>query len=255
MPELPEVETVMRGLRPVLQGHYIASVRLRRKDLRLPFPVDFAARLKGKRVEGLRRHAKYILASIEGGDCLLIHLGMTGRFTVHQPSGRTLNLGEFYFEEGEAAGNGAHDHVVFSLDDGTTVVYSDPRRFGVMDLFPESTAASHKLLKGIGVEPLGNDFNAEVLAQAFRGKKTPLKAALLDQKIIAGLGNIYVSEALYRAALSPTRKAATLVKGKQPDSRLEVLIRHIHDILNEAIEACGSTLNDFAHTDRAQRSH
>jgi formamidopyrimidine-DNA glycosylase len=255
MPELPEVETVMRGLSKVLVGRRITGVRLRRKDLRLPFPRGFAARLTGKRVEGLRRHAKYILALIEGGDCLLIHLGMTGRFTVHKPSGQTLNLGEFYFEEGEAAGNGTHDHVVFGLDDGTTIVYSDPRRFGVMDLFPESTAASHKLLKGIGVEPLGNDFNAEVLAQAFRGKKAPLKAALLDQKIIAGLGNIYVSEALYRAALSPRRKAATLVKAKQTDPRLEVLVHHIRDILNEAIEAGGSTLNDFAHTDGGEGSY
>ena len=255
MPELPEVETVMRGLARVLEGRRIASVRLRRRDLRLPFPADFATRLKGKKVEGLRRRAKYILVAIEGGDCLLVHLGMTGRFTVHAPSGRTLNLGEFYFEEGEAQGNGTHDHAVFVLDDGTTIVYSDPRRFGVMDLFPGSEAASHKLLKGIGIEPLGNDFHAEALALAFRGKGAPLKAALLDQKIIAGLGNIYVCEALYRGGLSPTRKAGTLARDKVTDPRLEVLVRHIRDILNEAIEAGGSTLNDFAHTDGGEGSY
>jgi len=255
MPELPEVETVIRGLRQVLEGRTIASVRLRRKDLRLPFPKDFAARLKGKKVEGLSRRAKYILASIEGGDCLLVHLGMTGRFTVHKPSGQTLNLGEFYFEEGEAAGNGTHDHVIFGLDDGATIVYSDPRRFGVMDLFPASAVASHKLLRGIGVEPLGNDFNAEALAKAFRGKAAPLKAALLDQKIIAGLGNIYVCEALFRGALSPKRRAGTLARAKKTDPRLEALVRHIRDILNEAIEAGGSTLNDFAHTDGGEGSY
>lgn len=223
MPELPEVETVMRGLAPALAGRRIVSVEQRRKDLRFPFPMGFAERLAGKRIEGLSRRAKYILAAIEGGDCLLMHLGMTGRFTI----GGTAD--------------GPHDHVVFRLEGGTHIVYNDPRRFGMMDLFAES--AGHKLLNGLGVEPLGNELNAEYLSAAFHKKAAPLKAALLDQRIIAGLGNIYVCEALHRAGLSPRRKAGT-VKA----SPLEALVRHIRDILNEAIAAGGSTLQDFAHT-------
>ncbi|HUR42924.1 MAG TPA: bifunctional DNA-formamidopyrimidine glycosylase/DNA-(apurinic or apyrimidinic site) lyase [Aestuariivirga sp.] len=247
MPELPEVEIVMRGLKPVLEGRRITAVAQRRKDLRFPFPKDFAARLTGKRVTGLSRRAKYILGSLEGGDCLLIHLGMTGRFTVVAPSGAARSLDRYYFEEGAGeGGNGTHDHVVFSLDDGTRIIYTDARRFGMMDLFSE--AGEHKLLRGIGVEPLGNGLNAAFLADAFRGKKAPLKAALLDQRIIAGLGNIYVCEALHRAKLSPLRKAGTLVRGSRIDPRLETLVRHIRDVLNDAIEAGGSTLQDFAHT-------
>ena len=247
MPELPEVETVMRGLKPVLEGRRVARVELRREGLRFPFPADFAQRLEGRRITSLARRAKYILASVEGGDCLLIHLGMTGRFTVLSAAG-PKNLGEFYFEEQAGkTGNGPHDHVVFSLDDGARLVYTDPRRFGVMDIFRES--GSHKLLRGIGVEPLGNELHAGYLAAKFKGKAAPLKAALLDQRVIAGLGNIYVSEALHRSALSPRRKAGTLVRKSAPDPRLETLVRHIRDILNEAIAAGGSTLNDFAHTD------
>ena len=249
MPELPEVEIVMRGLKPVLEGRRIASVALRRKDLRFPFPKDFSARLAGKRVTGLTRRAKYILGSIEGGDCLLIHLGMTGRFTIIGPSGPARGLDRYYSEASAGDGDGAHDHVVFSLDDGTRIIYTDPRRFGVMDLFSET--GGHKLLKGIGVEPLGNELNAAFLAEAFRGKQAPLKAALLDQRIIAGLGNIYVCEVLHRARLSPRRKAGTLVHGRQIDSRLDTLVRHIRDVLNAAIAAGGSTLQDFAHTDGA----
>jgi formamidopyrimidine-DNA glycosylase len=241
MPELPEVETVMRGLKPALEGRVIAQVETRRQGLRFPFPKDFAARLEGRRIAQLSRRAKYIIAAIEGGCNLLIHLGMTGRFTILPPAGRAQNLGEFYFEAG-GEGQGAHDHVVFILEDQSRVVYTDPRRFGVMDLFDDE----HKLLKGIGVEPLGNVFNAEYLAARFKGKATPLKAALLDQKIIAGLGNIYVCEALFRSKLSPARKAGTLKAG---DPRLDVLVRNIRDILAEAITAGGSTLNDFAHTD------
>ena len=252
MPELPEVETVMRGLKPVLEGRRIASVHLRRKDLRFPFPADFAGRLQGRRVLGLARRAKYILASIEGGDCLLIHLGMTGRFTVLGLKGKASNLGEFYFEEAAGEdGEGPHDHVVFALDDGTRVVYTDPRRFGMMDLFAESAAAGHKLLRGIGVEPLGNELNADYLAAKFKDKAAPLKAALLDQGIVAGLGNIYVCEALHRAELSPLRKAGTLARGRAADLRLETLVRHIRAVLIEAIAAGGSTLQDFAHTDGA----
>lgn len=249
MPELPEVETVMRGLKPVLEGRRIAAVDLRREGLRFPFPEGLSQRLTGQRIERLNRRAKYILMSLDGGDCLLVHLGMTGRFTVFGPAGKQ-NLGEFYFETSAGEeGHGPHDHVVLSLDDGTRVVYTDPRRFGIMDLFPEAEAPSHKLLREIGVEPLGNELSAAYLAERFRGKAAPLKAALLDQHIIAGLGNIYVCEALYRAGLSPRRKSATLVKKKGHDARLEDLVRHVREILAEAIRAGGSTLQDFAHTD------
>jgi formamidopyrimidine-DNA glycosylase len=249
MPELPEVETVMRGLKPVLEGRRIAGVTLRRDGLRFPFPAGFADRLTGQTIRSLTRRAKYILMSLDGGDCLLVHLGMTGRFTVFSPTGRR-NLGEFYFESAAGeGGEGTHDHVVLSLDDGTRVVYTDPRRFGIMDLFPECDATAHKLLHAIGVEPLGNELNASYLAERFRDKAAPLKAALLDQHIIAGLGNIYVCEALHRAGLSPKRKSGTLVKKSGADARLEELVRHIREILSEAIIAGGSTLQDFAHTD------
>jgi formamidopyrimidine-DNA glycosylase len=251
MPELPEVETVMRGLQPVLEGRRIASVALRRDGLRFPFPPDFAERLSGRTVTALWRRAKYILAGLDSGDILLVHLGMTGRFTVLSPQG-TRNLGEFYFETASGeGGDGPHDHVVLTLDDGTRVIYTDPRRFGIMDLFPEVQAADHKLLRGIGVEPLGNAFNEAYLAERFRGKAAPLKSALLDQHIIAGLGNIYVCEALYRAGLSPRRKARTLIRKKRNDARLSDLVRHIREVLGEAIAAGGSTLQDFAHTDGA----
>ncbi|MBC8037908.1 MAG: bifunctional DNA-formamidopyrimidine glycosylase/DNA-(apurinic or apyrimidinic site) lyase [Rhizobiales bacterium] len=253
MPELPEVEIVMRGLKAVLEGRRIAAVDLRRKDLRFPFPKDFAARLTGKRFTGLTRRAKYILGSLEGGDCLLIHLGMTGRFTVVAPSGTPRSLDRYYFESPAKDGTRTHDHVVLSLDDGTRITYTDPRRFGVMDIFSET--GGHKLLKGIGVEPLGNELNAILLAKSFRGKQAPLKAALLDQRIIAGLGNIYVCEALHRARLSPRRKAGTLARGRQIDPRLDALVRHIRDVLNEAIAAGGSTLQDFAHTDGASGAY
>lgn len=251
MPELPEVETVMRGLKPVLEGRRITSVSLRRAGLRLPFPEGFAERLSGCRVTGLWRRAKYILAGLDSGDVLLVHLGMTGRFTVLSGQGKR-NLGEFYFETAaDAAGQGPHDHVVLVLDDGTRVVYTDPRRFGIMDLFSETQVPVHKLLGGIGVEPLGNEFSADYLAERFRDKAAPLKSALLDQHIIAGLGNIYVCEALHRAGLSPRRKARTLVKKKGHDPRLAELVRHVREILAEAITAGGSTLQDFAHTDGA----
>jgi formamidopyrimidine-DNA glycosylase len=246
MPELPEVETVMRGLKPVLEGRVITAVSLKREGLRFPFPPGFAERLTGRRIESLSRRAKYILTSLDSGELLLVHLGMTGRFTVFG-GGASKNLGEFYFETGAGAeGAGPHDHVVLTLDDGTRVVYTDPRRFGIMDLFSCQEADSHKLLKDIGVEPLGNALHAGYLAERFRGKNAPLKSALLDQHIIAGLGNIYVCEALHRAGLSPKRKARTLVKRKGHDPRLDALVRHIREILNEAITAGGSTLQDFA---------
>jgi len=249
MPELPEVETVMRGLEKAMAGHRIARVELRRADLRFPFPPDFVTRLTGRRIEGFRRRAKYILADLDGGDCLLVHLGMSGRFAV-VTGARVHNLGEFYYEDAAAAdAKGPHDHVVIELETGTRVIYTDPRRFGLMDVFPGAEAAAHRLLGELGVEPLGNSFNAAHLAQAFAGKAAPLKAALLDQRLIAGLGNIYVCEALYRSGLSPRRKAGTLVKRGKGDPRLEDLARHIKAVLEEAIIAGGSTLRDYAQTD------
>lgn len=250
MPELPEVETVKRGLEPVLRGQKIADVALRRANLRFAFPPDFTDRLRGATVLGLVRRAKYILVACDNGTSLIIHLGMTGRFTVLKPEGDGANLGDFYFETGAAANAaGPHDHVVITLGNGCRVVYSDPRRFGMMDVVATADLHEHKLLRNIGVEPLGNELNAAYVATKFRDKKAPLKAALLDQNIIAGLGNIYVCEALHRSGLSPTRTAGSLVKAKSFDPRLDILVRHIKDILNEAIQAGGSTLQDFVGAD------
>ena len=250
MPELPEVETVKRGLEPVLKGHKIERVETRRAGLRFPFPKGFAERLSGARVHALSRRAKYILADLDNGFSLIVHLGMTGRFTVLSPKG-VSNLGEFYFEAGAGeSANGPHDHVVIHLEEGVRLVYSDPRRFGMMDVVETNAIGQHRLLKDIGVEPLGNELSAAYLVQKFKGKAAPMKAALLDQRIIAGLGNIYVCEALFRARLSPKRKA-----GSVKLERLEELVRHIRDILNEAILAGGSTLQDFQSTNGEQGSY
>ncbi len=250
MPELPEVETVKRGLEPALVGRVITRVDLRREDLRFPFPADFRARLEGARVTGLSRRAKYMLADTDRGDRLILHLGMTGRFTVLSASGRVATPGEFY-DGTQATGDGKHDHVVFHLDDGTRIVYADHRRFGLMDL--QRPGESHALLKDIGVEPLGNGLSGDYLRGAFTGKKAPLKAALLDQRIIAGLGNIYVCEALFRAGLSPKRKART-ISGKT-DPRTDDVVRHVRDILTEAIAAGGSTLQDYRGVDGAKGAY
>ncbi len=252
MPELPEVETVCRGLEPVMAGHVIERVMLRRKNLRFPFPENMAERLQGKRIGAMRRRAKYILASIEGGDVLLMHLGMSGRFTIHRPGGEIPGQpGSFHYEmpEGSPTGDGPHDHVIFQMEDGTRIVYTDHRRFGIMDLFAEDEAGDHKLLGALGVEPMGNELTAAYLNEAFRTKYSPLKAALLDQKIIAGLGNIYVCEALYRSGLSPRRLAHTITSQAGPTKRMERLVRIIRDVIGEAIEAGGSTLRDYAQAD------
>ena len=254
MPELPEVETVTRGLARVLTGRRIRRVELRRDGLRFPFPEGFAARLEGSLITGLSRRAKYILVNLDSSLCLLIHLGMTGRFTVLGDT--ALGHGEFYYKSETAkTGSGAHDHVVFTLDDGARVIYSDPRRFGIMDLLLESEMTTHKLLKDIGVEPLGNTLSSSYLAKKFHRKSAPLKAALLDQQIIAGLGNIYVSEALHRTGLSPKRKAGSLVRRKAVDPRLDELVRNVRNILNEAILAGGSTLQDFAGSDGVEGTY
>jgi len=252
MPELPEVETVRRGLETALLGRRIEKVALNRGDLRVPFPEGFARRLAGRRVETVGRRAKYLLVGLDRGATLLMHLGMSGRFTIHPPGGRRpLALGE-PDEEAEASGGASasgrsiHDHVTFLLDDGTRIVYTDPRRFGLMDLIDSATAADHKLLGSLGPEPLGNDFNAEHLRAALEGRETPLKLALLDQHVVAGLGNIYVCEALHRAALSPKRIAATLTRGRNSGERLEALVRAVRSVLDDAIAAGGSTLRNYA---------
>jgi formamidopyrimidine-DNA glycosylase len=253
MPELPEVETVMRGLEPAMVGHQIIRVELRRKDLRFPFPPRFRERLEGAHVDALTRRAKYILAHLDTGETLILHLGMTGRFTIAKANGVIANLGEFYYETGsEGDARGPHDHVVIDLDDGTRIIYSDPRRFGIMDIAAADERETHKLLKGIGIEPLGNELSGAWLAEQFRAKKAPLKAALLDQSIIAGLGNIYVCETLYRARLSPKRKAGTLVKKTSYDARLDMLASEIRAVLTEAIAAGGSTLQDYQGVDGAK---
>ncbi len=245
MPELPEVETVKRGLEPVLIGRKIIKVELRRANLRFAFPAGFATALEGATVLNLKRRAKYIVVDFEHDLSLIVHLGMTGRFTAVSPKGQN-NLGEFYFATGSpATADSPHDHVVVYLDDGVKLIYNDPRRFGMMDLSATSSLHEHRLLKDIGVEPLGNELSSAYVAAKFKGKAAPLKAALLDQTIIAGLGNIYVCEALHRAKLSPKRKARTLKLG---DKRLDDLLRHVRDILNEAIIAGGSTLQDFQNT-------
>lgn len=250
MPELPEVETVKRGLEPVLRGQKLVRVETRRANLRFPFPTDFAGSLEGATVQNLTRRAKYILVECDNGQSLIVHLGMTGRFTVLRPESEATNLGEFYFETGAGhKADGPHDHVVFTLGNGVRLVYSDPRRFGMMDVTATGQLHAHKLLKDIGIEPLGNELSGAHLAEKFRGKSAPLKSALLDQRVVAGLGNIYVCEALHRSGLSPTRKAGSLVKAKSYDPRLDVLVRNIKEILTEAIVAGGSTLQDFVGAD------
>src|SRR6185312_12872919 len=206
VPELPEVETVRRGLAPAMEGARLVKVEARRPDLRFPFPKDFAKRLAGQTVTGLGRRAKYLLADLSSGEVLLMHLGMSGSFRVEK-SGESTTPGEFHYPRGEA---GKHDHVVFQMSSGYTVIFNDPRRFGFMKLIPREKLDQESHLAPLGPEPLGNRFDAGTLAQSLQGKKTSLKAALSDQKVVAGLGNIYVCEALFRARLSPKRQASTI---------------------------------------------
>ncbi len=245
MPELPEVETVKRGLEPALLGRSFSRLELRRKDLRFAFPVGFAQTMQGAVVEALERRAKYILVHCSNGKTLILHLGMTGRFTVVKPGGERFEPGAFYHQTGGSAEPGPHDHVIWHLNDGSRILYNDARRFGFMDWADTSTRDEHKLLRDIGVEPLGNGFHLDHLIEKLRNKKAPMKAALLDQHVVAGLGNIYVSEALHRARILPKLQAGKLVRRRGPDPRLDHLVRHIKDILNEAIRAGGSTLQDF----------
>lgn len=232
MPELPEVETVMRGLLPSMEGEVITRADVNRPDLRWPFPERMADRLSGRRVLSMRRRSKYILADLDSGETLLVHLGMSGRMTV---SGDPL--GQFVHAHPQIA---KHDHVVFHMENGARVTFNDPRRFGAMDLLDTATADSHKLLAVLGPEPLGNDFHENHLVTAFKGRKTPVKSALLDQGIIAGLGNIYVCETLFRAGISPRREV-----GKISAPRVAALVPIIRQVLLDAIAAGGSSLKDF----------
>lgn len=236
MPELPEVETVRRGLEPAMTGFIIKKATINRPDLRWPFPPQMKERLTGARVTGLRRRSKYILTDLDTGESLLIHLGMSGRMLV---SGDPL--GQFTHDHPAAQ---KHDHVVFDMENGARITFNDPRRFGAMDLLDTATADSHPLLAKIGPEPLGNEFNESYLTTALKGKNSPIKSVLLDQRIIAGLGNIYVCEALFKAKIDPQCKAGSISK-KKADS----LVPIIRQVLSDAIAAGGSSLKDFRRAD------
>lgn len=246
MPELPEVETVRRGLAPYMEGQVIVRVEQRRPNLRFPFPENFCARLEEHALVAMGRRAKYLVADIEGGDALVMHLGMSGSFRVEFEDDGTVP-GTFHHERGKSE---AHDHVIFHMGNGARVIYNDPRRFGFMDLIARKDLGTCKHFKTMGLEPTGNAMSADYIAGCFKDKKTPLKAALLDQRYIAGLGNIYVCEALWRAGLSPERKAGSLTtKAGRASARLERLTVAIRDVIFEAIEAGGSSLRDYVHTD------
>ncbi|MDB5574607.1 MAG: mutM [Tardiphaga sp.] len=245
MPELPEVETVRRGLQQSMEVAVIVRAETRRGDLRFPFQPDFSARLDGQTVVSLGRRAKYLQADLSSGDVLLMHLGMSGSFRVVSNAAVTTP-GGFHHPRGD---DRTHDHVLFHMSNGAMIVFNDPRRFGYMKVLARADMASDPLLKDIGPEPLGNEFDAAMLAGACAGKKTSLKAALLDQRVVAGLGNIYVCEALFRSRLSPRRLAATLsTKKSAPTDHAVRLVEAIHAVLHQAIAAGGSSLRDHRQT-------
>jgi formamidopyrimidine-DNA glycosylase len=240
MPELPEVETVRRGLMPAMLGARVEKVELRRPDIRFPFPPSFANRLTGRRIVDMGRRAKYLLFQLDNDETLIAHLGMSGSFRIETTAVSTP--GNFLRDRSK---DSKHDHVVLTLDNGCVVVYNDPRRFGFMDLATTSALADHPRLSGLGAEPLAPEFNAHFLAKLFAGARTSLKAGLLDQKRIAGLGNIYACEALFRARLAPSRQAGILADARGAPTRAAAAIAEaIHNVLEEAIEAGGSTLRD-----------
>ena len=241
MPELPEVETVKRGLEPIVAGARIERVELNRGDIRFPFPPRFRERLSGRRVMKLGRRAKYLLFHLDSGETLIAHLGMSGSFRIDRESvGSTPGV---YTRK--RSKDPKHDHVVFRLDNGATITYNDPRRFGFMDLAKTGELGSHPRLVGLGEEPLAPAFDAQRLAQLFQGARAPLKSALLDQRRIAGLGNIYACEALFRARLKPSRPAGELADARgRPTAKAKALAKAIHEVLTEAVEAGGSTLRD-----------
>ena len=245
MPELPEVETVRRGLEPAAVGARIEKVELRRGDIRFPFPPRFAERLQGRRIVALGRRAKYLLFRLDSGDTLIAHLGMSGSFRVESALEAEIP-GVFHRQRSK---DPKHDHVVLHLDNGKRVTYNDPRRFGFMDLASGPSLESHPRLSGLGEEPLAREFDAARLAALFAGSRAPLKAALLDQKRIAGLGNIYACEAMFRARLAPSRPSGDLANARgRPTRAATALARAIHDVLEEAVKAGGSTLRDHRQT-------
>ena len=240
MPELPEVETVRRGLRPVMRGARIDKVELRRADIRFPFPPSFAKRLTGRRIMEVGRRAKYLLFELDSGETLIVHLGMSGSFRMEKTAVSTP--GKFHHERSK---DPKHDHVVLVLDNGWVVTYNDPRRFGFMDLALTKALNEHPRMRGLGAEPLAPEFDAHSLAKLFAGARTSLKSGLLDQKRIAGLGNIYVSEALFRAGLSPSKPVSILANARGGPTRAATAVaKAIRDVLEEAVEAGGSTLRD-----------
>jgi len=242
MPELPEVETVRRGLAPAMEGARFTKVEVRHRGLRWPIAKDFEKRITGKTLEGLGRRAKYLLADLSSGDVLIMHLGMSGSFRVDD-----AKIAKYHHEKSKDA---KHDHVVFQMSNGATVTFNDPRRFGSMKLVGRAKLADEPLLRSIGPEPLGNEFDAGMLAASCAGKKTSLKAALLDQRVVAGLGNIYVCEALFRARLSPKRQAATIAdRYRKPNGRAIALVEAIKAVLHDAIKAGGSSLRDHRRAD------
>ena len=264
MPELPEVETVRRGLEPFLVGKAFARVEQRRPDLRFPLPSNFAKRLTGRKVEALERRAKYLLAWLDGGEVLVMHLGMTGVFSIDRPRPKKrpsrmrastsqgfddapVAFGEFVHAQEHSP---KHEHIVFHLCDGTALRYHDARRFGFMDLVPEALLDDHALFRGLGIEPLSPVFTPEWLAQRLKGKTTSIKAALIDQKLIAGLGNIYACEALHRAGISPLRKAGSVTtKAGKPTKKTDALVASVRAVLEAAIKAGGSSLRDYKRAD------
>jgi formamidopyrimidine-DNA glycosylase len=230
MPELPEVETVMRGLEPVLKGAEIDDVQIRRKDLRVPFTPKLKQKLEGQGITHLSRRAKYILIHLRDGNVLVIHLGMSGRITI-------IPTGEDYALQ-------KHDHFIMGMKDGAQIIYNDPRRFGMIFLMGADEVESHKAFSHLGPEPLGNQFSGPILSARLKNKKTSIKQAILDQRVVVGVGNIYASEALYMAGINPTKRAE-LIKG----DKAEILVICIRDVLNRAIKAGGSTLKDYRHAD------
>jgi formamidopyrimidine-DNA glycosylase len=248
MPELPEVETVRAGLEPLLRGRRFVTVEQRRANLRFPLPDRFVERLSGAKVTSVDRRAKYLLVRLDSGEVLAMHLGMTGRFTVSSPGGANGRvLGDYTYDHG---GDAKHDHVVFTMSGGAVVTYNDARRFGYMALIDADRLVEHEYFAGLGIEPLGNELGGAFLASRALGRKTDLKAFLMDQRIVAGLGNIYVCEALFRAGLDPRAPAARLAtKTGKPTPRAERLTVEIKAVLTEAIGAGGSTLRDYRQSD------
>jgi len=246
MPELPEVETVRMGLGPAMEGARFKKVEVRQRRLRWPIAKDFEKRLQGQKVEGLGRRAKYLLADLSSGDVLLMHLGMSGSMRLRRNGQQVLGDPRYF----DIAKDEKHDHVVFHMSNGATITFNDPRRFGSMKIVPRAKLDSEPLLRNLGPEPLGNEFDAAMLAKACAGKKTSLKAALSDQRVVAGLGNIYVCEALFRARLSPKRQASTIAdRNGKPNERARALVDAIKATLNDAIKAGGSSLRDHRRAD------